>query len=337
MKIAVIDLGTNTFKLLIAEINRRGQLIPLFKDKIPVKLGEGGINNNEISHTPFLRGLNAMKFHKQNIDKFNVDKIYAFATSAIRSAKNGKALVKKIEAETGIEVKIISGNKEAELIYYGVRQAHPMGKKRHLIMDIGGGSTEFIIANDKKIFWKHSFDLGAARLLERINPSEPITADEIKELNRYLKKELKTLEEAVDKFGTDVLVGSSGSFDSLAEMIYHKFHTPENPLVKTDYMFNLDYFEQMYHTIVTSNYDARLKMKGLAPMRVEMIVVAVVFIKYIITKLKIEEMVLSSYSLKEGILYKIMQGLEEEKPAPKPAIKLKAKQTDKEANTEHYG
>jgi exopolyphosphatase/guanosine-5'-triphosphate,3'-diphosphate pyrophosphatase len=265
LKIAVIDLGTNTFKLLVAEINRRGQLITLFKDKIPVKLGEGGINNNEISHTPFLRGLNAMKFHKQNIDKFNVDKIYAFATSAIRSAKNGKALVTKIQADTGIDVKIISGKKEAELIYYGVRQAHSMGKKRHLIMDIGGGSTEFIIANDKKIFWKHSFDLGAARLLERINPSEPITADEIKELNQYLKKELKPLFEALDKYNTDVLIGSSGSFDSLAEMIYHRFHTPENPLVKTDYMFNLDYFEQMYHQIVTSNYDERLKIKGLAP------------------------------------------------------------------------
>jgi exopolyphosphatase/guanosine-5'-triphosphate,3'-diphosphate pyrophosphatase len=337
LKIAVIDLGTNTFKLLVAEINRRGQLIPLFKDKIPVKLGEGGINNNEISHTPFLRGLNAMKFHKQNIDKFNVDKIYAFATSAIRSAKNGKDLVKKIEAETGIDVKIISGKKEAELIYYGVRQAHPMGKKRHLIMDIGGGSTEFVIANDKKIFWKHSFDLGAARLLERINPSEPITADEIKALNHYLKKELKLLFDALDDYHVDTLVGSSGSFDSLAEMIYHRFHTPENPLVKTDYMFNLDYFEQMYHQIVTSNYDERLKIKGLAPMRVEMIVVAVIFIKFIITRLKMEEMVLSSYSLKEGILFKIMQDLEKDKPAPKPTTKLKAKQPNQEFNTEHYG
>jgi exopolyphosphatase/guanosine-5'-triphosphate,3'-diphosphate pyrophosphatase len=93
----------------------------------------------------------------------------------------------------------------------------------------------------------------------------------------------------------------------------------------------------MYHQIVTSNYDERLKIKGLAPMRVEMIVVAVVFIKFIINKLKMSEMVLSSYSLKEGILYKIMQDLEKEKPAPKPAAKLKPKQTKEEFNTEHYG
>ncbi len=323
MKIAVIDLGTNTFKLLIAEIGQKNQIVPLFKDKIPVKLGEGGINNNEISHIPFLRGINAMKFHKQNIDKFKVDKIYAFATSAIRSAENGKKFVKKVKAETGIDIKIISGNKEAELIYYGVRQAHPMGKKRHLVMDIGGGSTEFIIANEKKIYWKHSFDLGAARLLERINPSEPITADEIKKLNNYLKKELKPLFDALEEHPTDILIGSSGSFDSLAEMIYHRFHTPENPLVKTDYTFNPDYFEQMYHLIVTSNYDERMKIKGLAPMRVEMIVVAVIFIKFIMQKLKMEEMVLSSYSLKEGVLYDIMKDLEPKKEVakvkPKPA------------------
>lgn len=326
MKIAVIDLGTNTFKLLIADISRKG-ITPLFKDKIPVKLGEGGINNNEISHAPFLRGLNAMKFHKQNIDKFKVSKTYAFATSAIRSAKNGKKLVKKIKAETGIDVKIISGKKEAELIYYGVRQAHAMGKKRHLVMDIGGGSTEFVICNDKKIFWKHSFDLGAARLLERINPSEPITPDEIKELNQYLKKELKPLFAALKEYPTDILVGSSGSFDSLAEMIYHRFHTPENPLVKTDYSFNRDYVDQMYHQIVTSNYEQRIKIKGLAPMRVEMIVVAIVFVKFILEKLKMSEMVLSSYSLKEGILYKIQQDLEEEKAAAKkqPKVKVKVK------------
>lgn len=326
MKIAVIDLGTNTFKLLIAEVNRRGQINPLFKDKIPVKLGEGGINNNEISHAPFLRGINAMKFHKQNIDSFKVDKIYAFATSAIRSAKNGKEFVKKIKAETGINIKIISGKKEAELIYYGVRQAHKMDDKTHLVMDIGGGSTEFIIGNDKKIFWKHSFDLGAARLLERINPSEPITEEEIKTLNKYLKKELKPLFDKLDNYPTQLLVGSSGSFDSMAEMIYHKFHTPENPLVKTDYTFNRDYFEQMYHQIVTSNYEQRMKIKGLAPMRVEMIVVAVVFIRFILKKAAIEEFFLSSYSLKEGILYTIMKDLKDEKPKAKPAAKKVKKQ-----------
>ncbi len=321
MKIAVIDLGTNTFKLLIAQISKRGPIVPLFKDKIPVKLGEGGINNNEISHTPFLRGINAMKFHKQNIDTFKVDKIYAFATSAIRSAKNGKKFVKKIKEETGIDVTIISGKKEAELIYYGVRQAHKMGAKKHLVMDIGGGSTEFIIGNEKKIFWKHSFDLGAARLLERINPSEPITTEEIKTLNKYLKKELKPLFDELEKHPVDALVGSSGSFDSMAEMIYHRYHTKENPLVKTDYTFNADYFEQMYHLIVTSNYDQRMQIKGLAPMRVEMIVVAVVFIRYILKKAGIQEMYLSSYSLKEGILYNIMKDMKEEKPAPAPKLK----------------
>lgn len=311
MKVAVIDLGTNTFKLLIATILSNGQLKTLYKNKIPVKLGEGGINNNVISHTPFLRGVEAMRLHKAAIDEHKVETIYAFATSAIRSAKNGKEFVKRIKAETGIDIKVISGKKEAELIYYGVRQAYEMGKAKHLVMDIGGGSTEFVIANSQKIYWKHSFDLGAARLLERINPSEPITEGEVKKLNSYLKKELKPLFAALEKYPTKLMIGSSGSFDSMAEMIYYRFHTKQNPLNKKNYTFNLEFLEEMYNIIIESDFDQRSLIKGLAPMRVEMIVVAAVFIRYVLNKLKMEQLFLSSYSLKEGIIYKILQ--EEEK------------------------
>jgi exopolyphosphatase / guanosine-5'-triphosphate,3'-diphosphate pyrophosphatase len=307
VKIAIIDIGTNTFKLMIARIQEDGSVVIIDKEKIPVKLGEGGINNDIIAHTPFLRGIKAMKTHKEKIDRFQVDEVLAFATSAIRSAKNGKEFVRKVKAETGIEIEIISGDREAELIYFGVRRALEIGNEKALIMDIGGGSTEFIIADANRIYWKHSFDLGAARLLEVINPSEPITKQEIKKLKLYLKEQLSLLWGACEIYSVKTLVGSSGSFDSLSEMIYYKFNTEENPLIKTEYHFDLKNFEVIYKLLLNSTIEKRFKMRGLAAMRVEMIVVAVIMIKYVFKKIKLKEMRLSTYSLKEGILYDYMQ------------------------------
>jgi len=303
LKLAIIDIGTNTFKLMIVRVHENKDFVVIHKDKIPVKLGEGGINNQIISHTPFLRGIKAMKTHKETIDRFDVDHVLAFATSAIRSAENGADFSKRVLEETGIRIEIISGEREAELIYYGVKQALDLGNEKVLIMDIGGGSTEFIIGDRNTIYWKHSFDLGAARLLEVINPSEPIKKEEIKSLKVYLQEELKLLWAACEIHKVSTLVGSSGSFDSLAEMIYYKFHTEENPLIKTEYNFNLKFLDEMYRILIRSDIEKRFKIKGLAAMRVEMIVVAVIMIRFVYKTLELKNIRLSTFSLKEGMLY----------------------------------
>ncbi|MCE9538076.1 MAG: phosphatase, partial [Bacteroidetes bacterium] len=165
-RIAVIDLGTNTFNLLIVEVSSDKTYELVFQTKISVKLGEGGINKGFIAPLPFNRGIDALKVHKQTIEKYNVGKVYAIATSAIRGASNGAEFVAKANEECNIDVQVISGDKEAETIYYGVRDAVKMSDEVSLIIDIGGGSTEFIIANKHQIFWKQSFLLGVARLLE---------------------------------------------------------------------------------------------------------------------------------------------------------------------------
>src|ERR1035437_880171 len=172
MKIAIIDLGTNTFNIFIAEILPDKTFQKLYKSKISVKLGEGGINKNHIEEKPFTRGIRALKKHKRTIERLGAEKILAFATAAIRGATNGKDFILAAKKMTGIDVHIISGEREAELIYYGVRSAVKMNHMPSLIMDIGGGSTEFIIANKNEIFWKQSFLLGVARLIEKFKPSD---------------------------------------------------------------------------------------------------------------------------------------------------------------------
>ncbi|MGZ4048571.1 MAG: Ppx/GppA phosphatase family protein [Bacteroidia bacterium] len=305
-RIAVIDLGTNTFNLLIVEVNPDKSYRQLFQTKISVKLAEGGINKGFIAPVPFQRGIDALIIHNQTIEKYKAERVLAFATSAIRGASNGIDFVKKAKEEIGVDIRVISGDKEAELIYYGVRSAVKMDEQTSLIIDIGGGSTEFIIGNKEKIIWKQSFLLGAARLLEMFAPGDPISEKEIKTIEEYLHQELQPLFEAVKKYPITELVGSSGSFDSLAEMVAHRFYTPEILNNKTEYTFNLDDCAIVYESILKSTNAERMQMKGLVAMRVDMIVISSILVHFIISSLNIEKMRLSTYSLKEGVLYEVL-------------------------------
>ncbi|MBI4929421.1 MAG: Ppx/GppA family phosphatase [Bacteroidetes bacterium] len=311
MKIAIIDLGTNTFNIFIAELFPDKTYRKLYKSKISVKLGEGGINKNFIKKKPFKRGIKALKKHKRTIEEFGAEKIIAFATSAIRGASNREDFIRAAKEKTGIDIQIISGDKEAELIYYGVRSAVKMNDKSSLILDIGGGSTEFIIANKKEILWKQSFLLGAARLLEKFKPSDPIKKEEIKQIENYLEENLQPLFDMMKKNPAVELIGSSGSFDSLAEMIAYRFYDISILKGKTEYDFNFDDCEKMYEVIRKSTAKDRSHMKGLSKMRVDMMVVSAIFVDFIILRLRLKKMRLSKYSLKEGVLWELLNSSSE--------------------------
>lgn len=301
MKAAIIDLGTNTFNLLITEFTG-STAKSLFSTKTSVKLGEGGINKKIILEPAFERGLNALVLFNQIIKQYGVKKIYAFATSAIRNASNGKEFCKLIKDKTGIEINIIDGDREAELIYKGVKSAVKLTGEKVLIMDIGGGSTEFIIANNNEIFWKESFEIGAARLLDLFPSSEPISEDEINDIENYLSKKLISLFENVKEHEPNCLLGTSGSFDTFAEMITVRFYDREILSNVTHYDFKLSDFDTIYETIISSTKDERMKMDGLIEMRVDMIVIAAICTRFILRELGLKGMKLSAYALKEGVL-----------------------------------
>lgn len=305
--VAIIDLGTNTFNLLVAEIESGKKHKILLNTKLPVKLGEGGLAKNFITPQAFERGIRAIEQHLLNASKYSPEKVFAFATSAVRSAQNGKEFTNEIKQRFNIDVEVIDGDREAELIYKGVREAVPLNENISLIMDIGGGSTEFILANKNEIFWKYSFNLGAARLLEKFNPSDPILLCEVDAICNYLKAELVPLFSALEKFPAAELIGSSGSFDSLAEMIAHKFYNPDILNNTTHYTFNLDDFYHIHDILLKSTKEERLNMKGLVSMRVDMIVISSIFIHLILQECKLSKMRLSTYSLKEGVLAELIE------------------------------
>lgn len=302
MVFAIIDLGTNTFNLLIAERLPNFTFKKIFNTKVAVKLGEGAINLGYIADAPFQRGINALKQYQQYLLDYNVEHTYAFATSAIRSASNGSDFVAQAKKVAGVSITVIDGNEEADLIYYGNRMAVNMNNSVSLIMDIGGGSTEFILANHETVFWKQSYLLGAARLLEKFKLSDPITNIEMNDFNDYLKQELSSLFDAVLLYKPTELIGSSGAFDSVVDVIAGEFDTRELNDIQTEYHVDLNHYSFISKKLKQSTIKERYHIKGLIDMRVDMIVISILLIDFILNQLNLSTMRVSTFSLKEGVI-----------------------------------
>jgi exopolyphosphatase/guanosine-5'-triphosphate,3'-diphosphate pyrophosphatase len=305
-QVATVDLGTNTFHLLIAELNSENSFHLVHRERIPVMIGRGGINQGVISEDAQQRALEALSHFKQQLDTFGVplENVHCTATSAIRNAKNGQELVNAIFEQTGIRVDIISGDKEAEYIYYGVRHAVPLGSDSALIMDIGGGSVEFIICNDHQIYWKHSFEIGAQRLLDRFDIQDPITPANINELKEYFGQTLTPLSEKVKEYQPRSLIGASGTFDTLSEIHVMESQLNVDPEA-TELPLSHDAFKRMLTTFSNKTREERLQIPGMIEMRVDMIVVASWLIDYVLETFNLREIRISSFALKEGLLVKL--------------------------------
>jgi len=301
MRIAVIDLGTNTFNLLIADITENKSFTKVFNEKIASRLGMGGINEGRLTPEAFARGKEALTIQKKIIDQHSVDKTFAFATSAIRNAKNGLEFCEYVKANIGIEINIIDGQEEAELIYWGNQYALEFTEEPYVIMDIGGGSNEFIIGTKNEILWKHSFELGVTRLLNRFNPSNPIKENELMAIDTYLYDNLQLLFKQLEKFNVRTLVGSSGSFDTFRDILAGELNH-----CKTQKSFDLhkNDFHKLYELLVFSSTENLKKIKGMDLARVDLIGIACVLVNCILKNSNIEKIIQSSYSLKEGVIFK---------------------------------
>jgi exopolyphosphatase / guanosine-5'-triphosphate,3'-diphosphate pyrophosphatase len=276
----------------------------LHKETLAMKIGQGGISQGVLTESAYQRTVKALQHFREAIDRHGVvpEKVFATATSAIRSAKNGAQLVAEIEAKTGIRIQVIAGDKEAEYIYYGVKAALSLGKQPSLIMDIGGGSVEFIIGNEEGVFWKRSFEIGAQRLLDLFMPADPIPAQSVNQLNTYLEEKLAPLAEAVKQHQPKVLIGSSGTFDTLIDMhhLHNGLPAPQDDL--TEFSLPIDSFFRMHQQLITLNQLERLAIPGMLEMRVDMIVVASCLIQFVLRCFAIPTIRVSTYALKEGVL-----------------------------------
>ena len=302
MRTAIIDLGTNTFHLMIVE----GSEI-LFKTSIPAKIGMGGISKGVISEEGIQRALGVLRSFREIIDtqSVSIEKVFATGTSAIRNAGNQEVFIQRVLDETGIKIQVISGEEEAELISLGVKQAMKI-PETSMIMDIGSGSVEFIICNDEKIFWKQSFEIGGQRLMDKFMKSDPISMRSVQMMDDFFRENLLPLANACHQYAPKVLIGSSGPFDTLIDMQYMKENGQLPASDEIAFEYSLPAFYWAYDELIFKNHPERMQIPGMIELRVDMIVVAICMIRFIIQTLDIQRIRVSSYALKEGVMAKIL-------------------------------
>ena len=298
---AVMDLGTNTFHLLISEKAETGfqEILHLTE---AVKLGEGGMKDGLIKPEAFERGVKTMQLFAEKIAVKEASKVRAVATSAVRSTKNGQDFINEVNAKTGIAIEVIDGLQEAGLIYKGVKSSGILSAEKALILDIGGGSVEFILCDEQEIYWKQSFEIGAQRLRQLFHQIDPMTEENIRKLNDYLEEQLQVLFLSVKNQEIAMLIGSAGSFETYAEMIEVEKGNPFDIQKIKTYEFKMDEFNAIANWLKHSSHQERLAKKSIIPLRVDMIVVASLITSFIIQKLQIQKLSMTTYSLKEGVL-----------------------------------
>ena len=298
MRHAVIDLGTNTFNLLVFT-QEEGRLRVVHSEEIPVFLGRGGIEQGTIVPEAFQRGLDALAHCREKAQALGADGITGFGTSALRNARNRGEFVHTAMERMGIPITIIPGEEEAGLILDGVRQAVPFGTRPALVMDIGGGSIEFILATDKALMWKQSFELGSTRLAERIPVSDPITMEEEHRIGVHLDDALAPLYAVIERQEPHVLIGSAGSYDTLAAMIAAQRGTPLGQ-ADTSLAFEAMEFDALKDRFMRMSRTERLLVPGLPAHRVDTMPYALIAMERVLVAGGIRKLAWSRYALKEG-------------------------------------
>jgi exopolyphosphatase / guanosine-5'-triphosphate,3'-diphosphate pyrophosphatase len=298
-KIAVIDLGTNGFRLYIAESPAIGIYNIIHRESDELKLASEGIEC--IGKAPFARGLAAMQHFATVLKEKNVDRVQAFGTAALRLASNGHDFINTVQRETGINIQLISGEREAELIYKGMRNNIPLSTEPILMIDVGGGSVEFIIANSEKVFWSRSFNVGVTILKQNFHHADPIRMEEVQAIRHFLNQECAELLEKINLFKPQIPAIACGTLDFLVKILRG------GKLEKFE-VFSAVEFQNFYQTLTFMTDDALANTPDVPIDKVEMLAVSMVLMDWVMQELNADQLIASAFSMKAGILYEMTMG-----------------------------
>ncbi|MCH8568087.1 MAG: Ppx/GppA family phosphatase [Balneolales bacterium] len=299
-RIAAIDLGTNSFHAVIVDIQADGTYAVVDSLKEMVGLGRNGVGKRMTTEEMNL-GLEALRKIKRLCDHRVCERIIACATSAIREAPNGGDFVQLIIDELAIKIRPIPGYKEAELIGHAVMHGMALDEKPAIVMDIGGGSTEFVILNKTDIKYMVSRKIGVSRMNADFVKNDPIKTSEISALTKHYKKELNMLNGPVKTFKPNILIGSSGTMQNIASMIANQKGLSIN-LTLNEFEYSYEDFMQLFKSFMKLNRKQRLKTPGLDEKRVDFILPGLVLVKFILEKFDIKRVKTSVQAMREGII-----------------------------------
>jgi len=301
--IAAIDIGTNSFHLLVAIIDKNNNLKTLYKVKEIMRLtSEYGPKEKIISKNEFKKSIKILKNYKKIADKYKA-KIFAMATSAVREAKNKKEYIKKVKQKTGIKINAITGKKEAGYIYKGMQTGLPLKNKKVICVDIGGGSTEILLGKNGKTIFAASVKVGAVRITGKFFPDYHLNKKSINKCRDFVEKKIKSKKEFDFQTDYSLAVGASGTIHATASMIHYNKH--KKPLTKPNgYSFTKEEFNKIFDKVLNKKTPLeRLGIKGLEAKRTDIIPAGLIILSTVFELFKIEKIILSENALRSGIVY----------------------------------
>ncbi len=305
--VAAIDLGTNSFHLVVAKPSGNSRFEILDREKEVVRLGSGSGDMKELQPDAVERGVRTLERFRRIADAAGAE-VHAVATSAVREAVNRSTFLRRAWEEAGVRVDVISGVEEARLIHLGVLQSVPVFDQQALVIDIGGGSTEFVLGRGGNVLDARSLKLGSIRLTDRFFAKEPVKRKAVEEARAWIRAQLTPAARMVREHGGfEVAVGSSGTILNLAEVVQARAGRP--PLRKlSGASFTAAELADVVAELVAHPRAAdRLRVPGLDPKRADIILGGALVLEQAVGVLGIEEVVVSDFALREGVLLDVLR------------------------------
>ena len=299
---AIIDLGTNTFHLLIASKGQSGFLDVQQRQQRPVKLMSNGFTEGQIPQDAYDRGIEAIRAFSRELEAQHAQLIKVLGTSALRSADNAFSFLNRAETLLNCLVSLIDGDEEATYIYHGTREAVGLGRAYSLILDIGGGSVEFIIGNNDGLAWKRSLEIGAARLIARFPHDFPMTAEQKQAVRSYLDEQLSPVLPAIQAYQPADLIGASGYFETFVNLEYQEVRSDKIGQMPLRYELTLDRFQQLEEMVMSRTTQELYDLPGMEAFRVPMMGVSSLLVRYLLDHLPLNTIYYANYAMKEGAL-----------------------------------
>jgi len=299
-RLAGIDIGTLTCRLLIADFPPTGPMKELCSERRILRLGEGVDQSKRLKPEAMDRVAQCLQDWRRVIDGYDVHARTTVATSAVRDAENRQQFVDRIKSETGLDVEILTGEEEAKRTMLGIRSGLPQGITDLLALDIGGGSTEFILAQQGQPPVVRSIDIGVVRLSERLLHHDPPTREETEQARVWIRRETIEALAAMPRSAGCTFVGTAGTITSLAAMAQQL--PAYEPARIHNYRLALETIADLEQQLLSRSKAARIGMPGLEKNREDVIASGAIILRTVMDILEERECLVSDLGLREGVL-----------------------------------
>lgn len=299
-KIGAIDIGTNSMRIFIGKVEN-GRIVEGFKDLRTTRMGENVDKTGKLSTDAINRNIDALKEFINIAKNEGISHMPIIATSAVRDAKNKETFIKRAKEEVGVNIEVITGEREAELGFLGVLRGLKEKNKNILVLDIGGGSTEFIFGNESGIKHLISINIGAVRMTEKFVTTDPICKKEIQHMIKAIDQSIEKTIHDLKKFKIDTVIGIGGTATTIAA-VSQKLNVYDREKIH-NFEIKQDEVKRILDLFLSKNLKERKQMAGLQPKRADIIPAGTIILDRILTGLRIDAIKISEYDNLEGLVF----------------------------------